>query len=85
MIEEFKVSGVFGPGRIAKAVDIYTEMVAKNVTIFLGVAGALVPGGMRHILANMIRNDMVDVIVSTGANVTHDLIEAFDRQRSKKE
>jgi len=77
LIAEFHSSGVFGPGRIAKAVDIYTEMIKQKSTVFLGIAGALVPGGMRKILTDMITEGMVDVIVSTGANVTHDLIEAF--------
>ncbi len=77
LISEFHSSGVFGPGRIAKAVDIYTEMIKQKATVFLGIAGALVPGGMRKILTDMITEGMVDVIVSTGANVTHDLIEAF--------
>jgi len=76
LIEEFKKSGVFGPGRISQAVDIYTEMLESESTVFLGIAGALVPGGMRNILTDMIRRDMVHVIVSTGANVTHDIIEA---------
>lgn len=74
---EFKNSGVFGAGRIAKAIDIYSEMLEKKATVFLGIAGALVPGGMKKIITDMIRNDMVHVIVTTGANVTHDIIEAF--------
>ncbi|MCG3216913.1 MAG: deoxyhypusine synthase [Candidatus Heimdallarchaeota archaeon] len=76
LIEGFKQSGVFGPGRIAQAVDIYVKMLENDSKIFLGIAGALVPGGMRNILTEMIRRDMVQVIVSTGANVTHDIIEA---------
>ncbi len=74
---EFKNSGVFGAGRIAKAIDIYSEMLEKKAIVFLGIAGALVPGGMKKIITDMIRNDMVHVIVTTGANVTHDIIEAF--------
>ncbi len=77
LLEEFAKSGVFGPGRIARATSIYTQMVKDNATIFLGLAGALVPGGMRDLLVTMINNNLVDVIVTTGANVTHDLIEAF--------
>ena len=75
--KEFKNSGVFGAGRIAKAIDIFSEMLEKKATVFLGIAGALVPGGMKKIITDMIRNDMVHVIVTTGANVTHDIIEAF--------
>ena len=83
LIAEFHSSGVFGPGRIAKAIDIYTEMIQQKSTVFLGIAGALVPGGMRKILTDMITEGMVDVIVSTGANVTHDLIEAFGGEHVK--
>lgn len=75
LIKEYQ-KGVFGAGKIAEAVEIYTEMV-HACKIFLGLAGALVPAGMGKIIADLIRDDMVDVIVSTGANVTHDLIEAF--------
>ncbi|MCE7742332.1 MAG: deoxyhypusine synthase family protein, partial [Candidatus Heimdallarchaeota archaeon] len=83
LIEQFEQSGVFGPGRIAKAVNIYSSMVNEGAKVFLGLAGALVPGGMRKILTDMIRNDMVDVIVSTGANITHDIIEAFGGEHLK--
>jgi deoxyhypusine synthase len=76
LIEEFRQSGVFGPGRVGKAVDIYAKMLEEEALVFLGLAGALVPGGMRKIITDMIRKDMVHVIVSTGANITHDIIEA---------
>ena len=83
LIQQFDQSGVFGPGRIAQAVNIYSTMLKEGAVVFLGVAGALVPGGMRKILTDMIRNNMVNVIVSTGANVTHDIIEAFGGQHIK--
>ena len=83
LITQFDQSGVFGPGRIAKAVNIYSNMIQEEATIFLGLAGALVPGGMRKILTDMIRNDMVHVIVSTGANITHDIIEAVGGEHIK--
>lgn len=67
----------FGAGRLAKAVDIYEEMLNEETTKFLGVAGALVPAGMRSILAEMVRERYVDVVVTTGANLVHDIIEAL--------
>jgi len=67
----------FGAGRLAKAVDIYEEMLAEETTKFIGIAGALVPAGMRTILAEMIRERYVDVVVTTGANLVHDIIEAL--------
>ncbi len=84
LLSEFRSSGVFGPGRIAEAIEVFTEMLQNKATVFLGIAGALVPGGMRKVLVDLIRNDMVNVIVSTGANVTHDLIEAFGGRHMHK-
>lgn len=67
----------FGAGRLAKAVDIYEEMLKEEVTKFIGIAGALVPAGMRNIIADMIKERYVDVVVTTGANIVHDIIEAL--------
>ncbi|HEY6212791.1 MAG TPA: deoxyhypusine synthase family protein, partial [Vicinamibacterales bacterium] len=46
-----------------------------DVTIFLGMAGALSAGGLRMIVAHLIQNRYVDCLVSTGANLYHDLHE----------
>ncbi|MEM3623371.1 MAG: deoxyhypusine synthase [Candidatus Bathyarchaeia archaeon] len=78
LIQQFKNSGSFGAGRLATACDIYERMLRDNdCTVFLALAGALVPAGMRSIIADLIRKRLVDVIVSTGANMVHDAIEAM--------
>jgi deoxyhypusine synthase len=50
---------------------------APKCTIFLGITGAMVPAGMRRILAHLIEERFVDVVVSTGAQVFHDIHEAM--------
>lgn len=45
--------------------------------IFLGLSGAMIPGGMRKVIRDMIEMKLVDVVVSTGANIFHDLFESF--------
>jgi deoxyhypusine synthase len=77
LVDRMDKSGVFSAGRLAEAVDIYQEMVKDDATVFMGVGGALVPGGLRRVLVEAICDDLVDVMVTTGANVTHDLIESF--------
>ena len=67
----------FGARRLAHAVDIYEEMLKAKATKFLGLAGALVPAGMRPVLAEMLRFRFVDVLVTTGANLVHDILEAL--------
>src|SRR4030065_1713063 len=37
----------------------------------------MIPGGMRQVISDMIRMKLVDVIVSTGANIFHDVFESF--------
>ena len=67
----------FGAGRLAIAADIYEEMLTEETTKFIGIAGALVPAGMRNVIAEMVREREVDVVVTTGANLVHDIIEAL--------
>lgn len=66
----------FGAGRISRACDILEEMQADEVTKFFGLSGAMVPAGMRNIISDMIRDGYIDVLVTTGANMVHDIIEA---------
>lgn len=62
--------------KLAQAVDIVEEMVRDSETkVYLGIAGALVPGGMKELLMDLIGK--VDVVVTTGANMTHDLVESL--------
>ena len=75
----------FGAGRLARAVDIYEEMLREETTKFLGIAGALVPAGMRNVIAQMVRDRYVDVVVTTGANLVHDIIEALGDHHYKIE
>ncbi len=68
----------FGAGRLSEAVEIYREMVNDTeCTKFFGLAGAMVPAGMRNIISDLIRNREIDILVTTGANVVHDIIESL--------
>jgi len=85
LVDAMGKSGVFSAGRVAKAVEIYREMLEAGSTIFMGVGGAMVPGGLRRVLTQAINEGLVDVIVTTGANVTHDLIEAIGGYHARGE
>lgn len=76
LVAEYDKAGI-GAGALAEAVDIYAEMLSGDVTNFFGLAGAMVPAGMRRIVAESIRDGHIDVLVTTGANLTHDAIEAI--------
>ena len=78
LVQQFSNSGSFGAGRLSVACDIYEKMIREQeCTIFLGLAGAVVPAGMRSLIADLIREGLINVVVSTGANMVHDAIEAL--------
>src|SRR5688572_30123845 len=60
---------------LATAHRIWLKMLEDDVTIFLGMAGALSAGGLRLVVAHLITDRYVDCLVSTGANLYHDLHE----------
>jgi len=49
-------------------------------TIILGLSGALIAGGLRKVIRDMIRYGMVDAIASTGAIVYQDFYQAMGHQ-----
>jgi deoxyhypusine synthase len=77
LILQMKGAGVFMGGNLAKAVDVYERMVNEGAYIFLSLAGALTPAGMRKIILTLIKKKLVNAIVSTGANLVHDTMEAL--------
>jgi deoxyhypusine synthase len=55
---------------LARATDIYNQMLAdKNCTIFLVIAGSTSAGGCMDLYADLLRNNMVDAVVATGASI----------------
>jgi len=78
LVSEMNECGVLGAGKIGKAAEIVKEMFSdRDYTVFLTLAGALVPGGMRQIIRDLIEQEYVNVIVTTGANMVHDMVESL--------
>lgn len=65
---------------LAVARRIWEKMLSSDATIFLGTAGALSAGGMRLLVAHLIEHRYIDCLVSTGANLYHDLHETRGRR-----
>jgi len=78
LVTKMGLSGVMGAGRLAKAVCVFEDMVSdKDCKVFFGLAGAMVPGGMKKVIISMLKVGWIDVLVTTGANLTHDMVEAL--------
>ena len=63
----------------AKAADIYNEMLRdKNCSIFLTIAGSTSAAGCMKLYSDLIKYNMVDAIVATGASIVDmDFFEAL--------
>jgi deoxyhypusine synthase len=64
---------------LARAADILDRMLRdKDCAVILCLAGSLINAGLKKVFVDMIRNNMVDAIVSTGANIVdQDFFEAL--------
>ena len=69
----------FQARNLARAAKIVDEMVGdKDCGIILTLAGSLISAGQKGIVLDMMRSNMVDTIVSTGANIVdQDFFEAL--------
>ncbi|MBS3055079.1 MAG: deoxyhypusine synthase family protein [Candidatus Aenigmarchaeota archaeon] len=63
---------------LGRVVDIWEEMVKdKNLTIVMGYAGSLSTTGQWTIVKWLMEHRYIDVLVSTGANISEDIIPAM--------
>lgn len=70
----------YNAARIREACRLFTEkMLKRDVYVGISLAGALTPAGLgKSAIVPLINAGFVDWIVSTGANLYHDLHFAFD-------
>jgi deoxyhypusine synthase len=65
----------YNAGRLSEAARLYVQkMLKNNVTVGLSLTGALTPAGLGgSCIVPLIKSGFVDWIVSTGANLYHDV------------
>jgi deoxyhypusine synthase len=68
----------FEARNVFRGSELYKRMIFEGDTIWLGIAGAGIAGGMGGIVISLMQAGFIDVICSTGAQVYHDLHFAFD-------
>ena len=60
----------FSSRDLARAASIYERMLEdRDCAVILCLAGSLISAGLKQVVVDLIRNNMVDAIVSTGANI----------------
>src|SRR5574341_274935 len=71
----------FNAARLSEACRIYCDkMLAKDrdTTIGLTIAGAMTPAGLGGCVIELMERGLVDFVISTGANLYHDLHYALN-------
>ena len=77
LLDEMSQTGFQGK-KLGEVARIWAEMAKqKDLTVFLGLTGSLSTTGQWKIIRWLVENRYVDVIVSTGANISEDILEAL--------
>ncbi|RJQ76835.1 MAG: deoxyhypusine synthase [Desulfobacteraceae bacterium] len=67
----------FEARNVRRAARLFARMIDQGDTIWLGIAGAGIAGGMGGMVISLLEAGFIDVICSTGAQVYHDLHFAY--------
>src|SRR5450755_2551078 len=75
----------FSSRDLGRAAQIYDEMLRdEDCAIILCLAGSLISAGLKQVLVDLVDNNMVDAIVSTGAIIVdQDFFEALGYKHYK--
>src|SRR4030043_2409821 len=64
--------------KLGEAVDVWENMIKeKDTVIAMGYAGSMSTAGQWTIINWLMENRFIDVLVSTGANVSEDIVDAM--------
>ncbi len=77
LLQEMSRTGFQGR-KLGEITDVWLEMIKdKDLTIFFGYAGSLSTTGQCNIVKWLIEKRYIDVLVSTGANISEDIVDAM--------
>ncbi len=78
LVEAFQSTSIQARN-IGLCAKVFEKMLQdeERPTIMLGLAGPLIAAGLRKVIRDMVANNMVDVIVSTGAVLYQDFYQAM--------
>ncbi|MDG6915947.1 MAG: deoxyhypusine synthase [Nitrososphaerota archaeon] len=78
LVDQMRSAGGFMGRHLAEVARIYTDMLDDpRCTKFLSFPAAVVATGTRGVIADMIREGMVDVVVTASGTLDHDLARSW--------
>ncbi|MEW5936938.1 MAG: deoxyhypusine synthase family protein [Candidatus Thermoplasmatota archaeon] len=81
LVESFKGASIQARA-LGSCASVWERMLTAETrpTIFIGLSGALIAGGLRKVIRDVIEHNLADVVVSTGAIVYQDFYQALGYQ-----
>jgi deoxyhypusine synthase len=77
LIKQFYKAGGFSAKKIGVAADIIEEMVKEDYFIFLTFPACIVATGTRGVIKELVKEKVVDAIITTCGSLDHDLARCF--------
>jgi deoxyhypusine synthase len=75
LLNQMSLTGFQGR-KLGESVEVWSRMIQDpGITILTGLSGAMIPAGMQECMIALLENRFIDVLVSTGANIFHDICE----------
>lgn len=79
LIGQFANTGGFTASKLAKAVGIIGDMIKDDCTVFLSFPAAMISTGTRGVVKELVKNKMVDVVITTCGTLDHDLARLWEK------
>src|SRR3989338_5140062 len=78
LVDQFSESGGFVAKKVAEGAAIFEKMIAeKGCVKFLSFPAAIIATGCRGIIKDLIKNKLVDVVITTCGTLDHDLARCW--------
>lgn len=70
-------SNGFQATHIGRAIDVFKTMIREKATVFLAFTSNQITSGNREIIKYLVKNKLVDVVVTTAGGIEEDIIKCF--------
>jgi len=75
-LEGFECSG-FQATHLSRAVEIIKRMKKEKATVFFAFTANMMASGLRGLFTELARKKFIDVVITTGGSIDHDLIRSY--------
>ncbi|MBS3760934.1 deoxyhypusine synthase [Halodesulfurarchaeum sp.] len=75
LLDSYATTG-FQASAVSEAIDLIEQMREADATIYLTLTSNIVSSGLREVVAAMVREGLIDVLITTSGSITEDIIKS---------